>query len=92
MDIISRGDFSITNKNKKTKVSFRVPSLADHDYVEEENKKKQIHRVEAAKTTVKTVITAPMKNNRVDGNLPCPCGSGKKWKQCHGKEKSIFHR
>lgn len=91
MDIISRGDFSVTNKNNKTKFSFRVPSLADHDYVEEENQKKS-KEGEALKLKSKTFITAPMKNNRVDGNLPCPCGSRKKWRQCHGKQKSKFHR
>jgi hypothetical protein len=25
-------------------------------------------------------------NNRVSRNEPCPCGSGKKFKKCHGKE------
>ena len=35
MDIIARGDFSITNVNQKTTVSFRVPSMRTIDYVGE---------------------------------------------------------
>jgi predicted aspartyl protease len=87
MDIITRGDFSLTNKGNKTKFSFRYPSIADIDFVKEENEKNKSMTFQN-----KRFITAPMRNNKVDGNLPCPCGSGKKWKQCHGKEKSAFHR
>jgi uncharacterized protein YchJ len=93
MDIISKGDFSVTNKNNKTIVTFRVPSIAEHDYVEEENQKKKVIREKGLPNHPgKTTIKAPTKNHRVDGNLPCPCGSGKKWKQCHGKPKSPFHK
>lgn len=35
MDIISRGDFSITNFEGKTVMSFRMPSMTKHDYVRE---------------------------------------------------------
>lgn len=42
MDIITRGDFAITNKAGKTVMSFRVPSLVCVDYVEEH--KQQEHR------------------------------------------------
>lgn len=41
MDIISLGDFSITNINNKTTFSFRVPSSAEIDYVAESNIVKQ---------------------------------------------------
>ena len=27
-----------------------------------------------------------VKNNTVGRNDPCPCGSGKKYKNCHGKQ------
>ena len=36
MDIISRGDFAITHPGGRTKFSFRVPSQADIDFVEED--------------------------------------------------------
>lgn len=36
MDIISLGDFSITNVDNKTTFSFRTPSIKEIDYVEEQ--------------------------------------------------------
>ena len=35
MDVITMGDFSITNENNKTIVSFRIPSIKTIDYVQE---------------------------------------------------------
>ena len=32
MDIISKGDFAITNKDEKTTFSFRVPSVEEIDF------------------------------------------------------------
>ena len=35
---------------------------------------------------IKTLKPTPKKNDKKVGrNDPCPCGSGKKYKQCHGK-------
>ena len=34
MDIITKGDFSITNVNNKTTFSFRIPSIKKIDYTE----------------------------------------------------------
>lgn len=71
MDIISLGDFSITNVNGKTTFSFRVPSLETIDYVKEQQSPE-----------IQQPITASKKVGR---NAPCPCGSGKKYKHCCGK-------
>jgi hypothetical protein len=57
MDVITQGDFSISNYEGKTVMSFRCPSQECIDYV-----KKSTPR-----------------------NALCPCGSGKKYKRCHGK-------
>lgn len=38
MDIIRHGDFSITNTNGSTTFSFRIPSIAEIDYVKDSNK------------------------------------------------------
>jgi len=35
MDVISQGDFSISNKNGKTTFSFRIPSYEEKDFVSE---------------------------------------------------------
>lgn len=37
MDIITLGDFVITNKNGNTVFSFRTPSLSEIDYVKQHN-------------------------------------------------------
>jgi hypothetical protein len=37
MDVIVNGDFAVTNYGGKTKMSFRVPSLADIDFVRDSN-------------------------------------------------------
>lgn len=73
MDIITLGDCSITNVNGKTVFSFRIPSTETVDYVQQEKQK-----VKAAHTP----YVAPKIPERND---PCPCGSGKKFKNCHGK-------
>ena len=67
MDVITRGDFSISNYQGHTIFSFRSPSMASTDYV------KQIQLIEQG-----TV-------NKVSRNAPCPCGSGRKYKNCCGK-------
>jgi len=41
MDIISKGDFSISNKDKKTTFSFRLPSYNEIDFVAEYDEIKQ---------------------------------------------------
>ena len=38
----------------------------------------------AAPSSRKVVAQQPKKNVKVGRNDPCPCGSGKKYKQCHG--------
>jgi hypothetical protein len=62
MDIIATGGFAITNRDGKTVLSFRVPSVECIDFV----KQMQAHPP-------------------VGRNDPCPCGSGKKFKKCHGR-------
>ena len=67
MDIITMGDFSITNVGGNTIFSFRVPSVKEVDFVTERQ--------------------TPAVSTKVGRNSLCPCGSGKKYKQCHGKDK-----
>lgn len=74
MDIITKGDLSITNVDGKTWMTFRNPSIKSIDYVEEAN----ILRANAA-------INRNAMGRKVGRNDPCPCGSGKKFKKCHGK-------
>jgi predicted aspartyl protease len=67
MDIIGLGDFAVSNYTRKTIFSFRMPSMAQIDFV-------------------KHSYLLPIKNSDTIGrNDPCPCGNGKKYKQCCGK-------
>lgn len=77
MDVITKGDLSITNYQGKTVLTFREPSLEKIDYVEELNiqKKCQIQH------NVMTKKKIPSK---------CACGSGKAYKNCHGQ--SVYAR
>lgn len=68
MDVISLGDFTISNANGKTTMSFRIPSMERIDYVNIHNKI----------TPVKAAVE-PRRNDL------CFCGSGIKYKKCHGK-------
>ena len=67
-DIIAKGDFAISNFDGRTIVSFRMPSIADIDFVQ--------HRID---------ITPNRKDKKTDRNQPCPCGCGKKFKNCCGR-------
>lgn len=72
MDVITQGDFCISNYGGKTTMTFRVPTLEKIDYVAEINENNKMvwkHEV------------------NISHHLPdkCPCGSGKMYKNCHGK-------
>jgi uncharacterized protein YchJ len=70
MDIIASGDFAVTNHAGKTNLSFRMPSIECIDFVKQR----------PASIEVNGKILS-----KVGRNSPCPCGSGKKYKHCHGK-------
>lgn len=71
MDIISKGDFAVTNKDKITAFSFRMPS---------------IQRIDFANYLYKEKSIKPVK--KIGRNDPCPCGSGKKYKNCCLKKEN----
>ena len=81
MDLITRGDFAITNQHGKSVVSFRMPSTTTIDFNDGET-------IIMPPLKVEQEQSVPVKSNPYAGasrNAPCPCGSGKKYKACHGK-------
>jgi hypothetical protein len=76
MDIINAGDFSITNYNGTTCMSFRFPSSHEIDYV-----KNPLWKHEPNSNSK---LTSGNLGN-TSRNAQCSCGSGKKYKQCCGK-------
>lgn len=77
MDIITTGDFALTHKDKKTTFSFRWPSVECIDFVKQSN--------DAKKGMAPFLVGNTPVSSSVGRNDPCPCGSGKKYKRCHGK-------
>jgi len=74
MDVISLGDFVITNKIRSN-FTFRYPSIGGIDFfAEEQHKKKK-----------KKYITRSSETNPPGWNKLCPCNSGKKLKVCCGR-------
>jgi predicted aspartyl protease len=71
MDVITKGDFSVSNFNGKTTFSFRVPSLAEIDFNSDVVFKESKPIINSSKS--------------IGRNERCFCGSGKKFKHCHGK-------
>jgi SEC-C motif/Aspartyl protease len=84
MDIIAGGDLSISNHQGQTWVTFRYPSYGSVDYVEE------FDSLTKGKTNPKVkpkplMIPHPVASlPKVGRNDMCPCGSGRKYKKCHG--------
>jgi hypothetical protein len=72
MDVISKGDFCITNFDKKTWYTFRIPSAGAIDFKD-------------ASSLVTHSTTIPSPSGGISRSAPCPCGSGKKYKRCCGK-------
>lgn len=72
MNIISKGDFSISNFNGRTLMTFRVPSIRETNYVSELSEYNRCLKIH---------------NINVSRKLPdkCACGSGKLFKNCHEK-------
>ncbi|MGD0498320.1 MAG: SEC-C metal-binding domain-containing protein [Bryobacteraceae bacterium] len=70
MDILGLGDFTVTHHGGNTMFSFCCPSRREIDFVAEVKDDNKI---------------ATAHSDKVGRNSPCPCGSGKKYKKCHGR-------
>ena len=55
--------------------------LPEWNEIFSEEKQKELYKEQKASQTVR-------KENKIYPNDPCPCGSGKKYKKCHGKGKN----
>ncbi|SPF43691.1 conserved hypothetical protein [Candidatus Sulfopaludibacter sp. SbA4] len=69
MDILGLGDFAVTHHSGNTTFSFCCPSRKEIDFAAEIKSNQKI---------------VPAISSKVGRNDPCPCGSGKKYKKCHG--------
>lgn len=73
MDILTQGDFAVSNHNGKTTFSFCCPSQQEIDFVADVEDRKKV---------------AAMIRDKIGLNSLCPCGSGKKYKKCCRKKRA----
>ena len=71
MDVIGAGDFAVSNYQDRTTFTFRLPSQEQIDFLPPD-----------ARPPV--LASRGEHVEKVGRNDPCPCGSGKKYKKCHG--------
>lgn len=69
----------------RTKFGVQIVNMQDEEVIETELAKaaEQFHPSEE----VEEAIRQPIHHEKIGRNDPCPCGSGKKYKQCCGKDK-----
>jgi preprotein translocase subunit SecA len=73
---------------KEIAVPTRAPSTTI-DALEKEFERKKKREIEAARFAGSQASSEPAQRHagsKVGRNDPCPCGSGKKYKKCHGAE------
>jgi len=56
-----------------------------HAEVRQNTERKQVIKGKAVEDPNKIKKRQPKRTTKIGRNDPCPCGSGKKYKQCHGK-------
>ncbi len=71
MDIINLGDFAVSSWQQRTMFSFQIPSLGPIDFLPANQRPRDPF--------------GPAEGRVIGRNSPCPCGSGKKYKLCHGR-------
>ena len=64
MDIITQGDFIITNQSNKTVMSFRIPSLTTIDYVVEVNRENLLQTLRAQRKAKNASTTKNRKKRK----------------------------
>ena len=67
-----------------------IPNITTGAFVQEEQKMREVHKKAQAigasgVTSGSTGVSVKRHEEKVGRNDPCPCGSGKKYKKCHGK-------
>ena len=67
-------------------VNLEQVSSKQQEILEEQKQEESPRPVQRKAAPQRRVVSSkqPVKNLKVGRNDPCPCGSGKKYKQCHG--------
>lgn len=82
---------TVTIKTVSTMMRVRVVQEDDVEKLEEERRQRQEQEVMLNKGAAgeESKAQQPLKRegDKVGRNAPCPCGSGKKYKKCHGRPR-----
>jgi len=89
MDIPQIDDIQTTNQSEQKQNNYAKAQQATHTEPEQENAGGRSGYDEALRNSARN--SAPKQQpvvaeKKIGRNEPCPCGSGKKYKQCHGKQ------
>ena len=87
-DVVSfliRGDIAVANDSQTVLKEAKIPKGIDRSKMKEE-RGDLLSQAHSDTQAAEQVRTQPVKvEKKVGRNDPCPCGSGKKYKHCHGK-------
>jgi preprotein translocase subunit SecA len=86
---IKKQEEAVPELQKEKQRQMVERGVADKNDDEAEGDERQVARRGKARVAGDGPTTAPVKRDRpkVGRNDPCPCGSGKKYKKCHGKDE-----
>ncbi len=73
-----------TNADAIAKASGQVKSDADTQQARANTRRNRTQNGKASSAAATSVASRPASAGRIGRNDPCPCGSGKKYKKCHG--------
>jgi preprotein translocase subunit SecA len=65
-------------------VNLEQYSSQQKEITEERKQKERLESEQRSSPPPRRILKQPTKNIKVGRNDPCPCGSGKKYKLCHG--------
>ncbi len=87
VSLISRVELPTLEEIKAMEAAQRVPENIQYQHAEADDLLHPEQIQEDVPQAEEQVKQQPFKrtNKKVGRNEPCPCGSGKKYKQCHGK-------
>ena len=96
ISVLMRTTLPVQNPDEVQQAPARMPRTPRPKYVENRQEtnldelsetQKAMQQAAAQRTSVGPAVKTPVVNDgpKVGRNDPCPCGSGKKFKNCHGK-------
>ncbi|MBI5078270.1 MAG: preprotein translocase subunit SecA [Candidatus Yonathbacteria bacterium] len=78
--------FREMKENVQNEILRLVPAIAADAFKKEEEKAREVvkHATLIGGGEDEASTVAPIRSDKIGRNDPCPCGSGKKYKKCHG--------